>query len=149
VRRLAGGLVLACALAAAGGAFASTTPAQYRARTTAICSSTSKRLDALKPPTKKSEIGAYFESALPIVEGQWKALRKLDPPSPYRYLHLRILGFEKQEIDGVSKLIDRIGSGVDAKQAFDSLDKSLSPVGVAETAAWNKLRVPACADLTS
>ena len=80
---------------------------------------------------------------------QRKALEKLDPPRSYRYLHQKILGLEKQQIDGVSKLIDRIDSGADAKQAFAALDKSLSPVGLAETAAWNKLRVPACADLTS
>jgi hypothetical protein len=137
----------AVALAGAGVALAAATPAQYRSQATTICKATSSRLDALAQPTKKAEVNAYFKAALPIFRKQWEHLKKLDAPPVYRYLHSKVLSLEKQQIDGVAKLIGQIDDGADPEQAFKALEKSLGKVGDAETAAWKKLRIPACAQL--
>jgi hypothetical protein len=135
------------ALASVGTAFAASSPSDYRNQAGAICRSTSSSLKKLKQPTKKSDVNSYFKAALPLFEKQLESLQKLDPPPSYRFLHGKVLSLEKQQIDGISKLIKQIDGGADPEKAFDAIDKKLGPVGDAETAAWKKLHVPACASI--
>jgi hypothetical protein len=140
-------LVSVLALAVAVPAFGALTPTQYRSQATSICKSTSSKLKSLGEPSKKSEVNAFLKKALPIFRGQWEALKKLDPPPAYRFLHLKVLSLEKQQIDGIGKVIKQIDDGADPITVFTDLDKKLGPIGDAETKAWDKLHVPACASL--
>jgi hypothetical protein len=135
------------ALAGAGSALAVSSPSTYRDQAGVICRSTSSSLKRLKQPTKKADVNSYFKAALPLFERQWESLKKLDPPPVYRFLHAKVVSLEKQQIDGISKLIKEIDGGADPETAFDAIDKKLGPIGDAETAAWKKLHVPACASI--
>jgi len=78
---VAGGVGAAVVLVAGGGK-AQLTPAQYLARASAVCRFYQRKLDAIAPPTLSSTVAvaASVGRALPVLEQQAAAVRKLRPP---------------------------------------------------------------------
>lgn len=137
----------AFALALAGVAAASSTPAQYRSQAGVICKATSAGLAKLHNPKTKAELVPFIKKGLPLFQAQYDKLKRLSPPSSLRSLHQKALSLEKQQIDGLQGFLDQVAKGADPTKAFAAADKKLSPIGDAETATWKKLQIPACASL--
>src|SRR5207247_8761052 len=100
---------------------------RYRTQAGAICTATSAKLKKVKAPRTKKEIGPFLEESLPIFEGQYGKLKKLDPPKVLRFLHGKVLKLERQQIDGIQDLIDAIDAGADPATAFPTVGKRLAP----------------------
>jgi hypothetical protein len=83
-----GAAVVAAAAAAAivltvgGGGKPRLTPAQYLARASAVCRAYQRKLDGIPPPTLGSTVAvaASVGRALPVLEQQAAAVRKIRPP---------------------------------------------------------------------
>ena len=140
-------LVAAAALIGSSVASAAMTPTQYRQRATAICKASSVKLKAIKPPASKAELGRILEAALPIFTTQYNALLKLSVPQSLRVQHLKALAAEKAQLAGIRAAIVKLDGGADPTTTYNAMDKTLTPYGNAEDAAWRKLGVPACANL--
>jgi hypothetical protein len=133
-------------LASAGAAAALTLP-DYRTRATSICKQTSAKLAKVKSPQSAEDLGRFLKGTLPVFRAHRTALQRLSPPKSLSALHLRVLRLEKQQIDGIQALVKRIDRGADPAKAFDAANTKLSKVGDAESAAFLKLDLPACANL--
>lgn len=129
------------------GAAIGATPTEYRAQASSICKGTSAKLAKVKAPESASGIGQFLKQVLPIFRGQHAALKRLSPPTALLFLHTKALGLETRQIDGIQALIEQIDEGADPAKAFNATDAVLAEVGTAESAAWRKLRIPACASL--
>ena len=140
-------LVAAAALIGSSAAVASTTPAQYRQRATAICKVSSVKLKAIEPPASKAELGRILKQALPIFTTQYSALLRLSVPQSLRVQHFKALAAEKAQLAGIRAAIVKLNGGADPTTTYNAMDKALTPYGNAEDAAWRKLGIPACASL--
>jgi hypothetical protein len=140
-------IVAAAALIGSSAAAAATTPTQYRQRATAICKASSARLKAIEPPASKAELGRVLRQALPIFTTQYGALLKLSVPQSLRVQHLKALAAERAQLAGIRAAIAKLNGGADPTTTYNAMDKTLTPYGNAEDAAWRKLGVPACANL--
>ena len=78
---VAGGVAAGIALAFRGGG-RSLTPAQYLARADAACQPYGRQLDRIAPPNPGSttDVAASVARALPILQRQADAVRKIEPP---------------------------------------------------------------------
>jgi ABC-type transporter MlaC component len=139
-------LALAAALVVAGTALA-TTPAQYRQQATAICKTTGAKLKKVKNPASMKDFGRFLKEATPIFQTQYSALRKLTPPASLKFLHGKALAAEQQQLVAIHAWIKQLDAGADPQKTYNVMDKKLSPISDAETAAWKKLRIPACQNL--
>jgi len=135
------------ALGTAGIALAGTSPAQYRAQATTICKGTSAKLAKVKSPQVPKDVNPFLKAAVPIFQEQHDKLGKLTPPKIYKFLHKKVLTLEQEQIDGLKDVISKVDKGGDPKKTFTAAEGKLGPIADAETAAWKKLRVPACANL--
>ena len=134
-------------LALAGSAVAALTPSQYRTKATAICKATSAKLEALPTAKTKKDFAPLIKKALPIFRAQYGRLKALSPPASLRPLHVKMLGLEKQQLDGIEKFLDQVDGGVNVEKAYNAMDARLGKVSDAETATWKKLQIPTCARL--
>jgi hypothetical protein len=134
-------------LAHAGVAAAALTPTQYRATATAVCKGTSAKLNSFGSPKTKDEFVVLIRKALPVFRTQYSKLKALKPAANIRSLHVKVLGLEQKQLDGIQTFLDQVDGGADIEKAYNALDAKLSKVSEAEAAAWKKLRVPACANL--
>jgi hypothetical protein len=104
-------------------------------------------IDAVKQPASIKDFDRFLKDSLPVFRSQYVALSKLSPPATLRYLHLKALKAEQQQLAGIQAAITKMDSGADPRKTYDAMDKQLSPISDAETAAWKKLRIPACASI--
>jgi hypothetical protein len=76
------GAATAVVVVAAGRGKASITPAQYLARASAACRVYARKLDGIPPPDPGStrDVATSVARALPILEQQAAAVRKITPP---------------------------------------------------------------------
>jgi len=79
---VAGGAGAAVVLAVGSGSKDSLTPAQYLARASAVCRFYQHKLDGIAPPSLSSTlaVAASVGRALPVLEQQAAAVRKIRPP---------------------------------------------------------------------
>ena len=142
-------LLAAAALVVAGVALAGTSPAQYRQQATAICKRTTAKLKTVKSPASMKGFDHFLKQALPVFQGQYGALNRLTPPASLKALHAKALTAELQQLVGIRAAIVQLDKGADPQKTYDAMNRKLSPVSDAETAAWKKLRIPACANVGS
>ncbi len=83
---VAAGVAVAIVVLAGGNNTTSLTPAQYLARASAVCRFYQRKLDGIPPPTLGSTIAvaASVGRALPVLEQQAAAVRKIRPPKALR-----------------------------------------------------------------
>jgi hypothetical protein len=79
---VAGGVGTAVVLVVGSGGKAPLTPAQYLARASVVCRFYQRKLDGIAPPTLSSTVAvaASVGRALPVLEQQAAAVRKIRPP---------------------------------------------------------------------
>ncbi|TML68931.1 MAG: hypothetical protein E6G14_08455 [Actinobacteria bacterium] len=79
---LVAGAAAAVVVLVAGTGKASVTPEQYLAEASAVCKVYARKLDRVPPPDPGStaDVAASVGRALPILEGQAAAVRKIRPP---------------------------------------------------------------------
>ena len=79
---VAGGVGTAVVLVVGSGGKASLTPAQYLARASAVCRVYARKLDRIAPPDPGSTtaVAASVGRALPVLEQQAAAVRRIRPP---------------------------------------------------------------------
>jgi hypothetical protein len=111
---VAGGVAAGIALAFHGGG-SSLTPAQYLARADAACRSYGRQLDRIAPPDpgSTSDVAASVGRALPILQKQADAVRKIRPP---RELEQRVRRFFELSDRAVAEL----GAVLDAAKRNDA-----------------------------
>jgi hypothetical protein len=88
---LAGGVAAGVVLAFRGDG-GSLTPGEYLDRASAVCLSYARKMDAIAPPdpTSPSDVVASVGKALPILQAQADAVRRIRPP---RVLEARVRAF--------------------------------------------------------
>jgi hypothetical protein len=88
---LAAGVAAGVVLAFRGGG-ASLTPEEYLDRASAVCVSYARKMDAIAPPdpTSRADVVASVGRALPILQAQADAVRRIRPP---RVLAARVRAF--------------------------------------------------------
>jgi hypothetical protein len=150
VRRVALVLVGTLTLVPASvAAPATSTPAQYRARATAICVRSHERIAGLaiygKVGTRRQMI-RYLTAALPIERDYVAALRRLQPPAQLRALHDRVVSDEAAQLALTTRFRTKVKVTTNAgfRAAVERWGMAATRISNDEKALLVALRLPKC-----
>jgi hypothetical protein len=128
---------------------ATSTPAQYRARATAICVRSHERIAGLaiygKVGTRKQMI-RYLTAALPIERDYVAALRRLQPPAQLRALHDRVVSDEAAQLALTTRFRTKVKVTTNAgfRAAVERWGMAATRISNDEKALLVALRLPKC-----
>ena len=89
--------------------------AEYTKQATAICTSSEKKTNALKEPTKPEEVKAFLQQGIDITQENLDKFKALNPPENLQDEHDAAVKAEQQALDKLQQITDDLkGEAADA-----------------------------------
>jgi hypothetical protein len=138
--------VLALALAAAGcGGSSSMSARQLRTDAGRVCVVATQRLNSIPTPQVPSEGSSFLRRGIGALKPEITALAALHPTGEMAtHLH-RAQAATEQELKMLQSTLKGLKAGNDPIVAFKTLQTQLAPLEKEAGAAWQALKIPACA----
>lgn len=129
---------------AGGGGGAALSADEFRTKADAICKDYRARIKALPEPTGPSDIGAYFEKALPLVKEEYAKLRELTPPAELKADMDATMALLDQVVAKTEDVQKRIAGGEDALTVIGAADAEINRINDEAKAKAVKMGLKEC-----
>lgn len=129
----------------AGGKANSTSPQQFRAQVSQICTTGEKKINAVPKPRSASALVPYINKTLAVARPYVDKLAAVNPPSNYAAKYKQIVSLNRQELTLLTKTKTALSGSGNPIQAIRKFQTQANTLSNSENAKWRQLGVPKCA----
>jgi hypothetical protein len=140
--------VVALALAAAAGCGGSSDLSAHQLRDGAgrVCTATAQRLNAIPTPQIPSQGASFLRRGIAALQPELTALSAMHPGGDLGVHFRKARDATEHELTVLQSSLKGLKAGNDPIVATKTLQAQLAPLERHAKAAWQALRIPACAD---
>ena len=125
-------------------AHAADSPAQYRAKVSAICKTGIAKLNAIPEPDAATGFAPYLDKVGVAAVDLLVKVGKVAPPKSLQPLMKKALDAQGKAIDVLLAARDSIAKSKDPAKAIEAAGAKISAAGDKADAAWTAAGLPAC-----
>jgi hypothetical protein len=140
MRRSAGALLVALALALAGCGSSALTPVQLRTRATSICNAATERTEAIALPEVPSAGERFLSRGIAVLGPELAQLKALRATGTFR----DAVTATSAELAALRSSRKGLRAGNDPVVAIKTLQRQLLPLEAKANGAWRRLGISAC-----